>query len=392
MTFGALFPTSSDDESHGAFRLVVWTVVVATIVTLGLYCLRSSLVRPSKRNKFHRRRTLRKSVQMRPKRRRAKRIDSNFSAGFRHDKPQEISAQLLAEIDKEESSVTSQETEYEEYEDYDLDEASLKVMRDELPDSTMAECRRFLIDKDGETREAIEALQSYLEWRQKYADIEAKLEAEREEEPQEDNLKLGAGGDSDLVLWNKAVAIALHANDEPSGQALPRVVRTFQSAGEEYTDDGGHVIIKLTPGQIDRNLVNDVKSYSLAIAIYLDRKMDRNDAHDTVTLLIDVRGGKGWPNPTPKTLMPFLKHTIHLLLDMMPERLHHAIVFPIPGAFRWIWSVVQRGMDPETVDRCRLVSGAARISSEPPTGELSEYMSRDLVEFMEDERLATFVC
>lgn len=230
-------------------------------------------------------------------------MDSDFRSGFRLDRPDEISAQLLR---IEEESVTSQESEYEEYEDYDLDEASLKAMQDELPESTIAERRRFLIDKDGETKEAIETLQSYLEWRQTYADIETVLEAQREGEPQDDNLKTG-GDDSDLDLWNKAVAIALHANDEPTGQSLPRIVRTFQSAGREHTDDTGHVIIKLTPGQINRNLVNDVKIYSLAIALYLDRKFDRHDAYTTVTLLIDVRGGRGWPNPTPNTLLPFLK-------------------------------------------------------------------------------------
>ena len=177
----------------------------------------------------------------------------------------------------------------------------------------------------------------------------------------------------------------------PPSQSLPRIVHTFHSNDRECTDNDGHVIIKLSPAQIDGNLVNDVKTYSLAIALYLDRKLDRHDAYQTVTLLIDVRGGKGWPNPSPKTLLPFLKHTIHLLLEMMPERLHRAIVYPIPSAFRWIWSIVQRGMDAETADRCRLVSGAARISSQPPTKELSEYMSHDLVDAMEEERLATFV-
>lgn len=104
-----------------------------------------------------------------------------------------------------------------------------------------------------------------------------------------------------------------------------------------------------------------------------------------------MRGGKGWPNPSPKALLPFLNHTVHLLLEMMPERLYRVIIFPIPGGFRWLWSLVKRGMDPETADRCCLVSGAARIVSKPPTDELSEYMSQNIIELMEEERLATFV-
>jgi hypothetical protein len=47
-------------------------------------------------------------------------------------------------------------------------------------------------------------------------------------------------------------------------------------------------------------------------------------------------------------------------------------------------------LDAETADRCHLLSGSARIASKAPKEELSEYMSLDLVDFMEEERLASF--
>lgn len=386
MAVDYLFSEHEEESYPDAFWRGVLLSSVAVIVTIILYFIRLA-VRVSKRRKARRRKNLRKSVQMRP-RRRQKRPDSEFRHSFRKKSPDDISSQLLK---LEEESVTSQESEYEEYEDYDLDEASLKEMKNALPESTTGERRRFLIDKDGETSEAIEALRSYLEWRQKHAEIETELKRKGEEVPQDDKLKT-SGGDSDLALWNKAAAIALHAaSDESTHQTLPRIIQTFYSNGKECTDNDGHVIFKLSPAQIDGNLVKDVKTYSLALALYLDRKLDRHDAHQTVTLLIDVRGGKGWPNPSPKTLIPFLRHTVHLLLEMLPERLHRAIVYPIPNGFLWIWSIVERGLDAETADVCHLLSGAARIASKAPKEELSEYMSLDLVDLMEEERLASFV-
>mmetsp|Transcript_31553 Transcript_31553/g.57132 ORF Transcript_31553/g.57132 Transcript_31553/m.57132 type:complete len:390 (+) Transcript_31553:112-1281(+) len=387
MAFDYLFSKNEQEERYpDAFWRGLLVSSVAVIVTIFLYFIRLA-VRVSKRRKARRRKSLRKSVQMRP-RRRQKRPDSEFRHAFRRKSPDEISSQLLK---LEEESVTSQESQYEEYEDYDLDEASLKEMKNALPKSTTGERRRFLIDKDGETNEAIEALESYLEWRQKHAEIETELERKGEEAPQDDKLKASGGGDSDFALWNKAAAVALHsANDESTHQTLPRIVQMFHSNGKECTDNDGHVIFKLSPAQIDDNLVKDVKTCSLALALYLDRKLDRHDAHQTVTLLIDVRGGKGWPNPSPKTLIPFLVQTVHLLLEMLPQRLHRAIVYPIPNGFLWIWSIVERGLDAETADRCHLLSGSARIASKAPKEELSEYMSLDLVDFMEEERLASF--
>jgi len=382
MSFSSPFSTEGGNRSHSAFVMIAWTVLFASLIRFFtvyyLYSVRWKR-RPSRRRK------LTKSIQRRP-RRRVKLADAEFRKAFTYPKSEESK---VPQEDVDESTV-SDGSEYEEYEDYDLDESSLKEMKDQVPDSTKAECRRFLIDKDGDTKEAIKALQSYIDWRKKYSDIEETLVCQKEEQPEDSSKK--DNDDKDLQLWEMATAVAIKANEESSDSPFPRIVRSFkrEDDDDEYTDNSGNVIIKLCPGKINDNLVSDIKTYSLAIALYLDKKLDRNDPHETMTLIIDVRGGKNWPNPSPRTLLPFLKHTVRLLLDMFPERLHQAIIFPVPGAFGWIWSLVQRRMDPETADRCRVVSGAARISSEPPTDELTEYMSREVVEYMEEERLASF--
>lgn len=383
-------PSNVSPDARGTLVFLTLTIIVATLVTLALYYYRDVVrclwapPRPVKR------RNLRKSIQLRPAKRRSRATmaDAEFRKAAIQQQLDESSRLLLR--DMEESSI-SEEEEYEEYEDYDLDEESLDGMKHELPKSTAAERRRFLIDKDGDTKEAIEALQSYLEWRQTYVNIETKMRQQQTEEYLRQHET--STNDQDLRAWNLASLIAAKANQESLDEPLPRIIRTFQCDGgecDEYTDKCGNVIIKLCPGQIDKRLVSNVKTYSLALALYLDHKLDRSDAHQTVTLIVDVRGGKGWPNPSPRTLLPFLKHSVRLLLDMFPERLYQAIIFPIPGSFRWIWKLVERMMDPETADRCHIVSGEARISSKPPTDDLSEYMSRDSVDIMEQERLKSF--
>jgi hypothetical protein len=151
----------------------------------------------------------------------------------------------------------------------------------------------------------------------------------------------------------------------------------------------GYRIIHIAPGKLDDRLVA-LETYSLAIALYIDRKLHR-DTHKLVTVMIDARGGVGWRNPHATELVPFIQHTSELLLSMFPERLGRAIVYPVPWCLSWIWTVVRCCLDPKTCGKIHLLGGPAKITSPPPREQLALFVSEDLSDRIEAERVSSFV-
>ena len=112
-------------------------------------------------------------------------------------------------------------------------------------------------------------------------------------------------------------------------------------------------------------------TYTLAVAIYLDRSFDR-DQSEKVTVCVDVRAGRGWPNTHALRLIPFMKHSMKLLLPLFPERLQRALVYPVPAAFFYIWTIISKYMDPLTVERVRILEGKCKIEAPPPAEAVPE--------------------
>ncbi|KAL3902337.1 MAG: hypothetical protein SGILL_010862, partial [Bacillariaceae sp.] len=232
-----------------------------------------------------------------------------------------------------------------------LEEKELDLER-ELSESTVAERRRFLVACDCNLQEASDRLNHYLEWRQKYMEVQSSS----------DIMQIRPTGDEDYDVWVQSCLIAMKACGEVENIVLPRVIRMYarqqpedtrqsdrDQKGNDYksstfiADKDGHRIFHIIPAMMDDKLAKQ-STYTLAVALYMDRKVDRRSM-ETVTICMDVRAGRGWPNIHAVRLVPFMKSSLKLLLPLFPERLHKCVVYPLPSAFFYIWTMISKCMD-----------------------------------------------
>eukprot|EP00573_Skeletonema_grethae_P010750 CAMPEP_0201708212 /NCGR_PEP_ID=MMETSP0578-20130828/54713_1 /ASSEMBLY_ACC=CAM_ASM_000663 /TAXON_ID=267565 /ORGANISM="Skeletonema grethea, Strain CCMP 1804" /LENGTH=138 /DNA_ID=CAMNT_0048196997 /DNA_START=9 /DNA_END=421 /DNA_ORIENTATION=+ len=121
-----------------------------------------------------------------------------------------------------------------------------------------------------------------------------------------------------------------------NGVRLPQIICSYEM---HYTDalgdnevspttkpprcKDGSRIFHLVPARFDLSIAS-AQVYALAAALYLDRLLSRSTT-EKVSLICDVRGGRGWANPTPWSLLPFVQATSSLLGRHFPERLKRMV-------------------------------------------------------------------
>lgn len=259
------------------------------------------------------------------------------------------------------------------------DTPELMEMHLALPDSTDAERRRFLSDRNGDTRAAISKLRSYLEWRKGHCNHEL----------------------ADLDPWSYATRLAIESTASKEGGKnsnkradgsikLPCTVFMLeheQSAASATIPGNQKRYLQHFPARIDPRLATTTV-YALAIAIYLDHVLDR-DSTEKVTLIIDVRSGHGWANIKAINLLPFIQSTVRLLCDLHPARLERCIVFPVPKVADVIWKAVKPFLEKATAGRVLLVSGPAGRNDKVPK-KMSEHLDEELILKLESRRTSCF--
>jgi CRAL/TRIO domain len=287
----------------------------------------------------------------------------------------------------------------------DFDEPFLRQKEDEMlkesiPSSTDAERRRFLLAESGNVTKASARLSKYVSWTTTHQNIQRQIQAYEQWTSREKKNHTHAPSlhETEETLddddWQLACAAAIFSRNEPVSPTrtrLPRIARTFydDQSGEVCRCHNGHRIIHVAPGKMDDRLV-PLETYALAIALYMDRKLSR-DSCELFTVMIDARGGVGWRNPHAAHLIPFIQHTSELLLSMFPERLGRAIVYPVPWCLSWIWSVVRCCLDPKTSGKIHLLNGPAKVVSPPPHDQIVRYLTDELSNRIEAERIASFL-
>jgi hypothetical protein len=142
------------------------------------------------------------------------------------------------------------------------------------------------------------------------------------------------------------------------------------------------------PGRLDKKMA-PAEIYSLALGLYLDRKQNR-ESLDLFSVMLDVRGGKGWANPPAYNMMPFIKSAAMLLHQHYPERLDKLIVYPLPRPALWIWHMVKPFLDVSVVSSAHLIGGKDTSASTPPNDKLEEFVDLSILSEMEKHRLSTF--
>ncbi|KAL7465262.1 hypothetical protein ACHAXS_005607 [Conticribra weissflogii] len=143
----------------------------------------------------------------------------------------------------------------------------------------------------------------------------------------------------------------------------------------------GTRILHILPARLDLSLAA-APTYSLAAALYLDSLLRRTDA-ERLTLVCDVRGGRGWTNPTPMSTFPFIRSTSSLLGQHYPERLERMILFPMPKAAMWVWGAAQKCLDPNTASKVVVCSEVKEVEE--------GFLEEGVMDLLEGRRRSFFV-
>ena len=305
--------------------------------------------------------------------------------------------------------------------------STLEELQRKFPTATPEECRRF---HSVCPREAASKMGDYMKWREKHH-----LDA-LEESTDDDT---DSTGDSqqppkdltpfqkDEMDWEEAVQKALFVSgtidivdgegdisftpelapeskkrgfirrgkrgdpkrsyDYPKTKAVRQCMyapRLAANPAEPLRDIDGHKILLHIPARIDLSAASN-EFYAEAMALYLDSHLDRHD-EDTLTLVVDVRPGKNWPNPSALNLLGFIRHVAHALHDLNPHRLHHCVLYPIPRAAFYMWKIISSFLDPTLRELMVLIPGADTASSPTPTRAMYKYMDKETLACIEKAR------
>ncbi|CAB9518794.1 expressed unknown protein [Seminavis robusta] len=262
------------------------------------------------------------------------------------------------------------------------DSGSLASIDESMEEQTSSERKRFLAANNGNESKAMEQLQGYLQARNEHQGTQCQLERLYE------NLITEHG--QDYYDWMVASEAAKQAHNVAQDTPLPRIVRVHtMDNGKEACDLDGHRVLHFLPAQLDKSICS-LKTYTLAIFLYLDRKLGR-DSEEQVTILMDLRAGAGWANPKVFNIMPFIEDTCQLMLSKFPERMHRAIIYPLPYALTCVLrGIVRNVLDTTTSKKLAILSGAAWVDSPLPKQQLLKYVDETVATICEDARLNDF--
>ena len=105
---------------------------------------------------------------------------------------------------------------------------------------------------------------------------------------------------------------------------------------------------------------------------------------------MDVRPGRGWPNPPAVKMLGFIREAGQVLFELFPGRLHRCVVFPVPTVAASVWGAAKKVLDPTVASRVVVVSGPAEMDSPVPVAKLLPYVSRENLQILEEARRAAF--
>jgi hypothetical protein len=304
------------------------------------------------------------------------------------------SVRSISSLSGDQSDIVDDEVDDDEVLNNNHFEENMRRMGSICPDSTIAERRRFLLACNNNVQKASNRLNFYIEWRCRYLHVQ-----------EENDIRIQRTNDYDYDTWVESCMIARVINEEPVlNIVLPRVIRTYlpdqmfcrknivttsPASTESYvTDNDGSRIFHIVPAMMDDRLAKQ-STYTGAVAIYLDKMVSR-ESMEKVTICMDVRAGRGWPNIHAVRLVPFMKNSLKLLLPLFPERLYKCVVYPLPSAFFYLWTMMSKCIDPDTRDKIRVVPGKCTIESPPPTDKLIVHLGEEQAYLLEKSRVESF--
>merc|ERR1712176_1646563 len=151
-------------------------------------------------------------------------------------------------------------------------------------------------------------------------------------------------------------------------------------------DHEGLPVFYHCPGRLDFSLGFTAKTFANAYALYGVTRFDR-DSDQEFTLIIDVRAGRGWPNPDGLRMYGFIREVLQTLTSYMVGRCHRTIVFGLP---RLVVSVFRSFVKPFLSQfLLDLVPGSHGENSPVPDAML-KYVSQDIIDRQEEARMSVW--
>ena len=291
-----------------------------------------------------------------------------------------------------------------------LQEGTIRRLQKLHPNATVAECKRFFACVKHNEEAASKRLGEFFIWR---SECNLRPIAEAGGELYNNGIHIRvfdqAFAEKDEEDWNAsakmAISIVTKSHVPDSAAKLPQIICSYEEQLEERFDSevspkkseelsppspprckDGTRILHILPFRLDLSIAT-APTYSLAAALYLDRRLSRLTT-ERITLFCDVRGGRGWANPTPWSTLPFIQSTASLLGSHYPERLERLVLFPMPTSAIWVWSAAKKCLDPNTSSKVVVVSpGEGSASPE----HLLEYVDEENLVVLEKRRHSFFV-
>lgn len=288
---------------------------------------------------------------------------------------------------------------------------AVQRLKKRYPNATDAECKRFFDCVKCKEDEAAQRIESWLKWRKECG---LKLKVDESDASTKEDLNRSYTDEfvaRDKEDWNKAATLALELSAKNTSASygslstaavsikLPQILCSYEYQLEgtnnntASTDNppprckDGSRILHIIPARLDMALA-PASVYSLACALYLERRLSRSST-ERIALICDVRGGRGWSNPTPWSMLPFIQCTSSLLGQHYPERLERFVLFPMPSAATWIWSAAQKCLDPMTASKV-VVVGVAEDGRKFPE-KLNEWIADESLDILEERRRSLFI-
>ncbi|EED96056.1 predicted protein [Thalassiosira pseudonana CCMP1335] len=226
---------------------------------------------------------------------------------------------------------------------------AVQRLKKRYPNATDAECKRFFDCVKCKEDEAAQRIESWLKWRKECG---LKLKVDESDASTKEDLNRSYT-DEFVGKRSKAATLALELSAKNTSASygslstaavsikLPQILCSYEYQLEgtnnntASTDNppprckDGSRILHIIPARLDMALA-PASVYSLACALYLERRLSRSST-ERIALICDVRGGRGWSNPTPWSMLPFIQSSKVVVVGVaedgrkFPEKLNEWI-------------------------------------------------------------------
>ena len=285
---------------------------------------------------------------------------------------------------------------------------SIERLQKRHPNATKAECIRFFRCSKSDEKAASARIEEWFAWRLENG-LTLSIDQAAAGHTIEETIPYGHEYMTvDETLWNETAKMAVEIVSKSSGSnngnvQLPQIICSYEMQQTSYSDDevssstttkpprckDGSRIFYLVPARFDLSIAT-AQVYALAAALYLDRLLSRCTT-EKISLICDVRGGMGWANPTPWSLLPFMQATSSLLGRHFPERLKRMVLFPMPSSAVWVWTAAQKFLDTDTASKVVVVG----LDGDPSNNngmhkELEKFITKKDYLLLEERRRTFF--